>query len=95
VQAEVGEPTLDKGALAVQVRNPGNQHVRVLKVVVSDGASHRQEVAGWYALAGSQRTYTLNIPPEICRKSKTLHVTVEGEALRVDRKLDVDPARCV
>lgn len=95
IQTEVGEPTLDKGTLALQVRNAGNQHVRVMKVVVSDGAGHQQEVAGWYALAGAQRTYTLNIPPEICRKSKTLHVTVEGESLRVNRKLDVDPARCV
>lgn len=95
VQAEVGEPTLDKGKLGVQVRNSGNQHLRILKVVVSNGAGHQQEAQGWYTLAGAQRTYIMDIPAEVCRKSKTLHVTLEGEGLRVDRKLDVDPARCV
>ena len=94
-QAEVGQPTLDKGKLSVQLRNTGNQHVRVLKLVVSDGAGFQKEIAGWYTLAGAQRTYTLDLPPEVCRKAKTLEVSVEGESLRVNRKLDVDPARCV
>lgn len=95
LQADVGEPSMDKGKLSLQVRNGGNQHFRVVRIIVSDGGSHQQEIAGWYSLAGAQKTYTLDIPPEICRRAKTLNVTLEGEGVRADRKLDVDPARCV
>lgn len=95
VQADFGEPTLEKGKLSVQVRNGGNQHFRLVRIVVSDGASYQQEIAGWYSLAGTQKTYTLDIPADVCRRSRTLNVTVEGEGVRADRKLDVDPARCI
>lgn len=95
MQADVGEPVLDKGKLSLQVRNGGNQHFRVVRVIVSDGAGHQQEIAGWYSLAGAQKTYTLDIPAEVCRRAKTLNVTVEGEGVSADRKLDVDPARCL
>ena len=94
MDAEIGQPLLEKGKLSLQVRNGGNQHFRLVKILVDDGAGYRQEVAGWYSLAGSQKTYTLDIPPDACRRAKTLNVTVEGEGVRADRKLDVDPARC-
>ncbi|MEJ5989619.1 fimbria/pilus periplasmic chaperone [Ramlibacter sp. PS3R-8] len=95
MQADVGEPSMDKGKLSLQVRNGGNQHFRVIRLVVDDGAGHQQEIAGWYSLAGTQKTYTLDIPADVCRRAKTLNVTVEGEGVRADRKLDVDPARCL
>lgn len=95
MQADIGEPSMDKGKLSLQVRNGGNQHFRLVRLTVSDGAGHQQEVAGWYSLAGTQKTYTVDIPAEVCRRAKTLNVTVEGEGVRADRKLDVDPARCV
>lgn len=95
MQADVGEPSMANGKLSLQVRNGGNQHFRVVRLVVNDGAGHQQEIAGWYSLAGTQKTYTLDIPAEVCRRAKTLTVTVEGEGVRADRKLDVDPARCL
>jgi fimbrial chaperone protein len=94
VDADIGQPTLDKGKLSLPVRNGGNQHFRLVKLVVDDGAGYQQEVTGWYSLAGSQKTYTMDIPRDACRRAKTLNVTVEGEGVRADRKLDVDPARC-
>lgn len=93
-QPEVMEPTLQGGKLALVVRNTGNQHFRLVKLTVSDGAGYNQDLSGWYSLAGSQRTYTADIPPDVCRKAASLSVTLEGEGLRVDRKLDVDPASC-
>jgi P pilus assembly chaperone PapD len=93
-QPEVMEPTLGKGRLSVEVRNPGNAHFRLTKVSVSDGAGHLQELAGWYSLAGTTRTYTAEIPADVCRRAKVLSVALEGEGLRFDRKLNVDPASC-
>ena len=91
---EVGAPTLQAGKLAVAVRNTGNQHFRLQRVLVTDGAEFRKEIAGWYSLAGSQRAYVADVPPETCRHAKVLRVLLEGEGLQLERSLDVDPARC-
>jgi len=92
---EVMAPTLDKGKLSLGVRNTGNQHFRLNTIIVTDGAGYRKEIPGWYSLAGTSRTYTVDIPPDACRKAKELAIKLEGDAgISLDRKLNVDPARC-
>jgi fimbrial chaperone protein len=93
-EPEVAEPTLRGGKVSVVVRNTGNTHFRLTKVSLADGAGFTKEAAGWYSLAGTQRTYTLDVPREVCIKAKTLDLSLEGEGIRVDRKLNVDPANC-
>lgn len=93
-QPEASELALDRGKLSVTLHNRGNQHVRLTKVTVSDGAGFRQELAGWYSLAGASRTYAADIPPDTCRRATELTVALEGEGLRIDRKLHVDPQHC-
>lgn len=92
---QVQEPRLERGKVLVPVHNAGNVHVRLLRVVVDDAVGFRREVNGWYALAGAQRTYAVDVPPEVCRKAGTLNVAVEGEGVRAERQLHVDAARCV
>ena len=91
---EVAAPTLRAGQLSVVVRNTGNQHFRLQRVIVTDGADFRQELAGWYSLAGGQRTYSADIPAAACRRASSLQVTLEGEGVQLERKLDVAPADC-
>ena len=91
---EVMQPTLDKGKISLVVKNAGNQHFRLTRLVISDGANYNQEIAGWYSLAGTARTYTADVPPAVCRQARKLNILIEGEGLRLDRQLDVDPARC-
>jgi fimbrial chaperone protein len=93
-QADVQDPTLEKGKVSVVLKNNGNQHVRVTRVAVTDEAGFSREVAGWYALAGTERTFTVDVPRDACRKAKIFNVAIEGEGLRDERKLRVDPARC-
>jgi fimbrial chaperone protein len=94
-QPEVMEPSLAKGKLAIVVKNPGNKHFRLTKLTIRDEAGFQKEVGGWYSLAGTERTYTADIPGDVCRKAKALTVLIEGEeGLRFDRKLHVDPAGC-
>lgn len=93
-EPEVAQPELRDGKLSVVVRNSGNQHFRLTRIAITDGAGHQQEMQGWYSLAGSTRTYTADIPPAVCRAAKSLNVQLEGEGIRLDRKLDVDPAGC-
>jgi fimbrial chaperone protein len=94
-QLDIAQSAVDKGRLSVQLKNEGNRHARILRVKVDDGAGFEREVGGWYALAGTERNYTIDIPRDVCRRSRTLNVVVEGEGVRADRKVDVDPARCL
>ncbi len=91
---EVLQPVLQHGKLVTPVRNTGNQHVRLTKITVGNGEGYSQDITGWYSLANTQRQYTAEIPPEVCRKSRSLLVVVEGPDLRLDRQLHVDPASC-
>lgn len=91
---EVLEPALQAGKLLLLVRNPGTVHFRPTRLVVSDTAGWTQEMPGWYSLAGTTRTYELAIPPDVCRKARTLTVRVEAPDANFDRKLDVTPASC-
>jgi fimbrial chaperone protein len=93
---EVGEPVLQKGRISLPVQNKGNRFVRLSKLTVSDGASWSQDVNGWYSLAGTTRTYTVDVPADICRRAKVLTIRLEGEgeAPPLDRKIDVTPASC-
>jgi fimbrial chaperone protein len=93
-QPEVQEPTLAQGRFSVRVRNTGNQHFRLTRVTISDGAGYAQELTGWYSLAGTERTYAADIPREVCRKARALRVLLEGENLRFERSLNVEPAQC-
>lgn len=93
-QAELSEPSLAAGRLSLLVKNSGNQHLRVNTIRVSDGAGYTQEVQGWYALAGAQRTFSIELPRDACRKARTLQVTLEGNGIQAGKSIDVDPARC-
>ena len=93
-QPEVSEPRLAAGKVSVLVANPGNEHFRLTKLTLSDGGSFSTDAAGWYSLAGSSRSYTLDVPRDVCRKAHALNLSLEGEGIRIDRKLDVDPANC-
>jgi fimbrial chaperone protein len=93
-QAEISEATLERGKVSVQVRNAGNRHLRLLRLKLEDGAGFSREAPGWYTLAGAQKTYSLDVPRVVCRRAKSLSLALEGEGIHVDRKLDVDPARC-
>lgn len=93
-QAEFGEPRLEQGRLAMTVKNSGNQSFRLQKITVSDDAGFSREIPGWYSLAGTERTYAADIPRDVCRRARVLTVAIEGEGIRSDRKLHVDPASC-
>ena len=93
-QPEFADSVVRKGELQFQIRNPGNQHFRLTKVQVSDGAGFSVNVGGWYTLAGASRTYTAQIPAEVCQKSRKLIVLAEGDGVRLEREVDLSLANC-
>lgn len=91
---ETSPPSLAKGQLKQVVSNPGNKYLRLNRITVSDGGQFQQDIAGWYSLAGTSRTYTADIPNDICRSARTLRVRGEGEGISFEREVAVDPSRC-
>lgn len=83
----------------ITVANGGNVHFRISTITLSgkDVAGHeimRQELNGWYLLAGSARTYFAPIPLESCPQLKTIDIQVNAGRLILNGKIDVDPAMC-
>lgn len=93
-QAEIDRALLQGGKMSVLVKNTGNAHFRLNKVTVTDGAAFSAEVPGWYSLPGTHRTYHVDVPAEVCRKARILNVSLEGDGVRIDRKIDVEAANC-
>lgn len=90
----VGEPVLSRGAVRVDVQNQGTRHYRFNRVVFSNGSGFSKEVAGWYSLAGSRRSYSTELPGEVCRSSAVLTARLEGEGVEIERQVKVDPSAC-
>lgn len=92
---DIGQPKLGQGKLALTVSNPGTQHFRAARVNFSDNAGWSRDVNGWYSLAGTARTYQVDVPAEVCRKTRKFSVTLEADdGAKHERSIDVDPAAC-
>ncbi|WP_332816279.1 fimbrial biogenesis chaperone [Ramlibacter sp.] len=93
-QPEVERIEFLPGKVQVRVRNPGSQHFRLLKVALSGDSGYAKEVGGWYSLAGSSRIYSFDFPVADCLRTKALRFTAEGEGVRLEEVVDVQPTSC-
>jgi fimbrial chaperone protein len=104
-EAAVQGMGMTKGDLSFEVRNRGNVHFGLQGVKVRGIGSNGQtlferELDGWYVLAGSPRTYTVEVPPGVCSQLK--HVVIDaqtditsiGTAGTVSTQYEVQPASC-
>jgi len=72
------------GALHVRVKNSGNSHAVVKKVLVSGTDakgrdSLQAETGGWYVLAGATREFIVDLPEKDCRKTSRIRIDVQEE----------------
>ena len=70
--------------LTFSLKNSGNTHMRVQKVMLTAKASsktvHSEELPGWYVLAGGVRTYVVKLPDAACKDATSLEVQMESES---------------
>jgi fimbrial chaperone protein len=96
---------LQAGKIMFDVRNTGNQHFGLQMVKVTGlGANGEQlfdrQAEGWYVLAGSPRTYELEVPGDACAKLKTVVIdaqtdlTTEANAGTISSKFEVPAGAC-
>ena len=92
---------LEKGTLGFDVRNSGNAHFTLegvkLQGVGSNGESlFDRQLEGWYVLAGSPRTYSVEIPAGTCSKLKKIVIEAQTDIGKdaITKEIEVVPALC-
>ncbi len=105
-EAVIENGTIKDGSLSFDVRNTGNIHFGLQKVKVhgagADGKiAFERELDGWYVLAGSPRTYQVDVPADVCSKVKTVSIEAEtdiasaaGNTATVTKTFDIGPGGC-
>ena len=104
-QASIENVALKNGALGFDVRNSGSVHfalekVKVRGLAVDGSTAFEQELDGWYVLAGSPRTYDVEVPPDACRKITSVSVEADtditslGNAGTVTKTFEIAPGGC-
>jgi fimbrial chaperone protein len=100
--ASIDPVSMDKGTLAFDVRNSGNVHfalegVKLTGVGANGESLFDRQLEGWYVLAGSPRTYSVEIPAETCSKLKKIVIEAQTDITgkgTITRELEVSPALC-
>ena len=87
-QAVIENGALKGNAIVFDVRNSGNIHFALQKVKVQGMAADGQvaferELDGWYVLAGSPRTYSVDVPAADCGKIRKVNVEAQTDIASV------------
>ena len=90
---------LDQGNLRSTLKNSGNVHFRIRTIQLSgkdaSGAEvFNREINGWYLLAGMSRTYSEEIPPQICQQLQDIEIKILTDQDSFERKIHVDSDMC-
>jgi len=104
-QAVVENALIRDNAITFDVRNSGNIHFALQSVKVQGMAADGQvvferELDGWYVLAGSPRTYTVDVPAADCGKIRKLTIEAQtdiatiGNAGALESSFEVAPGGC-
>lgn len=99
-KGEVGKIDLSEGNLNIVVRNTGNVHfsINTIKIRGKNWDSEEvfsREVNGWYLLSGVSRTYTTQVPQEICIGLRQIEIEIKTDRFTLNDKFDVSKAMCV
>jgi fimbrial chaperone protein len=91
--------TVAKGVLGFTVKNTGNVHFLVQTVVAKalDAAGSglfEKKIDGWYVLTGGTRVWEIDLPKDVCAKTKVLSIEVQAAETKFNGRLDMPAAGC-
>jgi fimbrial chaperone protein len=97
-KAQLDTLTLSRGTVYGRVSNDGNAHATVSTVDISGRDStgakvFDKQINGWYVLAGEDWDFSASLGRS-CSKIKTIAVTVQSDAGRLERTIDASQAGC-
>jgi fimbrial chaperone protein len=82
--AEIAGLGVEKGRVTFLVRNVGSVRIRTseVRVVLADVRGEtlfQKRFDGWYVLAGGDRLYEIELPPDACRKAASITAVATAE----------------
>jgi fimbrial chaperone protein len=88
-----------KGVLAFTARNTGNVHFLIQSVLAkamdAAGATlFEKKLDGWYVLTGGTRVWEVDLPKDVCAKTKVLSIEVQAAETKFNGRIDVPAAGC-
>ena len=88
-----------KGVLGFTVKNTGNVHFLVQSVLAkamdAGGATlFEKKFEGWYVLTGGTRVWEVDLPKDVCAKTKVLSIKVQAAETKFNGRLDMPAAGC-
>lgn len=90
---------MSEGVVKAVVRNTGNVHVKLLSVTFHGKAAGTElfskEIAGWYVLHGSARTYEASVPQDVCDQLSKIEVKVQTENFEINGNTHVLKTMCL
>ena len=100
--ASIESVQMQKGTLTFDVRNGGNVHFALdgvkLRGLGSNGdVLFERHVEGWYVLAGSLRSYSVDVPADVCSKLKKIAIEADTDIQNkatITKEFEVTPALC-
>ena len=97
---EITQSMVTEDTFALSVKNNGNSHFRVQTVKLNGTDSNgmavwSHELSGAYLLAGTEQTFTTDLPDEICSQLNALAIEVVADRVQLNGQIDVDKAMCL
>lgn len=94
--AEVSHIALDKGVLALTVKNTGNTHLVIPEIQLKSEGKFTKSVIGGTILSGSARDYRIAIPDDSCNTIGQLDIVVKTRTEKLEPKavFKIDKALC-
>lgn len=99
VKGRIEAAVLQKGSLSFRVRNEGNTHFIIKKILVqgldeAGGQLFTTEAGGGYLHGDTTRGFAVEIPADGCLQAKTLHISVDTDKLSMDEEIAVSKEMC-
>jgi fimbrial chaperone protein len=104
-QAKIESARVEKGVIGFEVQNSGNVHfglqgVKVRGVGSAGEALFDRQLDGWYVLAGSPRTYNMQVTAADCSRLKKIVIEAQtdistlGNAGTITKEFEISPGSC-
>lgn len=98
-KVELAGTLVKAGVASVRIENKGSVHSTVKKInLIGYSDEHKElfsaEADGWYVLNGAARAFEVTLPPDQCRKTKSLRVNVEFASDTKKLTVPMSAAQC-
>ena len=96
---EILDSQLSDGKIAFTIRNDGNAHLQVGKILatgLNEGGVEvfSKEASGWYVLAGKSRRFAIEVSREECLRAKRIRIEADVEKTKAQSTFEVSTDRC-